>query len=471
MNRRAAGLAVMALAAAISGTVLAAEDAPVTGAPPVGGGLADREGTGTTIGTPPATDTPVAPGTAPVRKTERADRPAERAVPYQVGSFLVYPEFGITAFYDSNVFATQNVHITDWASIFSPAIWVQSNWDKHALNLYGAADLTFYREQNGEDTQDWRLSAEGRHDFSPDSNVYGGLWWSRDHEDRESPDGRNGIKPTPYYTFAGYAGYFRQMDRVSLRIGGRAEHLTFQNVATLSPAFPILLNDDRDRWRYTGGARVGYEFNPRFEGFLQFSLDYRRYDRKPDDLIPPTPPGGGAFFRDSDGSRSYVGARFNVPGTLKGEAYAGYMVQDYEDPRLASVDTPGFGANILWNATDKTTVSFYLDRTIEETTVFTLIPTFLAASSYVNTFGGVTVGYRLMDKWRVYGNLFASRAEYEGVDRRDDYAGGTVGTAYQMSKNFIADLSYTYRQLDSTSPFEDYDRSQVFLRLTFPFSQ
>lgn len=469
MRMRAISVAVLAVTAALSGHGVAQEPATATGTPP-SGGLADREGTGTSIGTPPAMQSPVAPGAAPVRRTERTDRPAERAQPYQAGSFSIYPEFGIAWMYDSNVFATRDARVSDWAMIYSPAVWVQSNWEEHAVNLYGAADLTYYNDETSENTQDWRFSGEGRYDFSADANVYGGLWWSRDHEDRESPDDRNGINPTKYYTFAGYGGYFRQFDQVSLRLGGRAEHLTFQNVATTSPAFPVLLNDDRDRWRYTGGARFGYEFSPRFEGYLQFAVDYRRYDRTPDDLIPPTPPGGGGFVRDSDGERAFVGARFNVPAVLKADVYVGYMTQDYEDARLERVSDPGFGANILWNATDKTFVSVYLDRTIEETTVFSLLPTFRVASSYLNTFGGVTVGHRLMDKWRVYGNLFASRADYQGIDRRDDYAGGGVGTAYQVNKNFIWDLSYTYRQLDSTSPLEDYDRSQVFLRLTFPIS-
>lgn len=469
MRMRAVPFAAVVVAAAVSAQALAQDPAPAQGTLP-GGGLADREGSGTAIGTPPVTESPVSPGTAPVRKTERTDRPVARAQPYQAGSFLVYPEFGVSLMYDSNVFATPGARVSDWASIWSPAVWAQSNWEKHAVNLYAAADLTYYKQETDENTQDWRMSAEGRYDFSADANTYGGLWWSRDHEDRESPDDRNGINPTVYYSFAGYAGYFRQMDQVSLRIGGRAEQLTFQDVETISPAFPVLLNDDRDRWRYTGGARLGYEFSPRFEGFMQLSLDYRRYDRTPDDLIPPTPPGGGGFIRDSDGTRSYLGARFNIPGTLKGEAYAGYMVQDYDDPRLASVHKPGFGANIFWNATDKTSVNFYLDRTVEETTVFALLPTFQVASSYLNTFGGVSAGHRLMQQWRVYGNLFASRADYQGIDRQDDYVGGGVGTAYQVSKNLIWDLSYTYRQLDSTAPLEDYDRSQVFLRLTIPIS-
>jgi len=469
-------LVLIAAAAIVAGAAFAQEDQPESVAPPKGGGLSTREGTETTIGKPPGTEAPAEPGAAPVRRTQPAQRAPERAVPYQAGSFLLYPELGMALMYDSNVFATNDAHVSDWATTMSPALWLQSNWDQHALNFYGAADLTYYRDEDNENTQDWRLSTEGRYDFTRDANAYGGAWWSRDHEDRESPDGRNGLFPTLYYTFAGYGGYFQQFHEFSVRVGGRAEHLTFQNVATASPGFPVLINDDRDRWRYTGGARFGYEFTPRFEGFVQLAVDNRRYDRKPDDFVVT----GGGFFRDSDGERAYVGARFNVPRVVKAEAYVGYLHQDYEDSRLDDVSKPGFGANILWNAGDKTRVSFYLDRTIEETTVFR---SGFVASSYVNTFGGLTVSHRLIDKLTVYGNLFASRAAYQGIVRTDDYAGGALGAAYRVNKNFLWDLSYSYRQLNSSAPQpivsgplralpgEDFQRSQVFLRAIFSFAE
>ena len=460
----------------ITGSALGEEQTPETGTPPKGGGEVTREGTGQTIGLPPGTEAPVEPGAAPVRKTQPAQRTPEREAPYQAGSFLLYPELSGALMYDSNVFATNDVRVSDWAAIWSPAVWLQSNWDRHALNFYGAADLTYYQEEDSENTQDWRLSTEGRYDVTPDANAYGGVWWSRDHEDRESPDGRNGLFPTIYYTFAGYAGYFQQFHEYSVRLGGRAEHLTFQNVQTASPGFPVIINDDRDRWRYTGGGRFGYEFTPRWEGFVQLAVDNRRYDRKPDDFVFA----GGGAFRDSDGERAYVGARFNVPRVIKAEAYAGYMSQDYEDARLADVNEPGFGANVLWNATDTTRVSFYLDRTIEETTVF---QSGFVASSYVNTFGGVTVSYRPLDRLTLYGNLFASRAAYQGIVRTDDYTGGALGAAYRVNKHFLWDLAYSYRQLDSSAPQivvagplralpgEDFQRSQVFLRAVFSFSE
>jgi len=475
-NRFKSRLLLAAAAAFVAGAALAQEEPAESVAPPKGGGLSTREGTGTTIGAPPETESPAEPGSAPVRRTQRTQRAPERAVPYQAGPFLLYPEFGMALMYDSNVYATNDAHVTDWATILSPALWVQSNWDRHALNFYGAADLSYYRDQTGENTQDWRLSAEGRYDFTPDANTYGGAWWSRDHEDRESPDGRNGLFPTTYYTFAGYAGYFQQFHEFSVRFGGRAEHLTFQNVATSSPGFPVIINDDRDRWRYTGGARFGYEFNPRLEGFVQLALDNRRYDRKPDDFVVT----GGGFFRDSDGERAYVGARFNLPRVLKAEAYVGYMNQDYEDARLDDVSEPGFGANILWNATEKTRVSFYMDRTIEETTVF---QSGFVASSYLNTFGGITVSHRLMERLTLYGNMFGSRVSYQGIVRTDDYVGGAVGTAYRVNKHFLWDLSYSYRQLNSSAPQpivsgplralpgEDFERSQVYLRAIFSFPE
>jgi hypothetical protein len=253
----------------------------------------------------------------------------------------------------------------------SPSVWVQSDWARHALNFNASGDFTRYDRYSTEDTNDGRVSAEGRYDLSGDANVYGGWRWLRDHEDRESAEGRNGLEPTVYFINRGYAGAFKQIERVSLRLAGSAYRYNYRDVPFLASSGQILTinNDDRDRNRYTGGLRVGYEVTPRIEAFVQGGLDNRIYDNPVDQIVATDP----SFRRDSTGWRGYAGVRATCPDAQ------GRGVWRVDEPELQGAGTrgrqhPGVGANVVWRATPASNVSVFADRTIEETTIWRQTP-------------------------------------------------------------------------------------------------
>jgi len=405
------------------------------------------------------------PGTAPGRAVKSTPAITPVGAPFQLGSFLIYPEIDATWSYDSNLYSTNTNTLSDHAWIYSPSLWVQSNWAKHALNFHAGADLTRYETYGTENTDDQRISAEGRYDFSADSNLYGGAYFSEDHEDRESPTAQNGLTPTKYFQRRYYGGYFQQFDRLSLRIAGTAQHLNYEDVPFRSGGGALLTinNDDRDLWQYTGGIRLGYELSPRLDPYLQIAFDNRRYNDVVDDLN---------FARDSSGQRYLVGLRWNEPRKLKVDAFAGWLKQDYNDARLEDVSEPVFGVAVQWAATDRATVSAHLDRTVEETTVVSVpAPSvLLVSSSFLNTYGSAGVDYRFTDKFSARLNGSISRVDYQGIDRVDEYYGATIGAFYRIHRNFFLDVSYTRRELDSTIPTEDFDRDLFFVRLAVPFS-
>ncbi len=453
-------LPLMVAAIAFSG-LAAAQDKPVM--VPGSGQVYERPSEGPE-GTPPSTGPAPSRAVRPSTPTQETD--AGSGKPFQVGSFLLYPELAANWMYDSNVFYT-NRPISDHAMLFTASASLQSNWNRHALNFSASADITRYSQYSIEDSTDWRVAAEGRYDINPDTNVYGGLHHGREHQDRESPDFRNGIQPTIYTQDRAYGGFFRQFDRISLRVAGTAQHLNYDDVPFIpGSGIPQMINnDDRDRHQYTGGIRLGYELSARLEPYVQFALDNRRYDNTPDDV---------GVFRNSNGRRFLGGLRWNVPKKLKLDAFAGYMNQDYDDPRLQSVSTPAFGGSLLWAATDKLRISALVDRTIEESTLTQTLSdvplVVLAASSYTNTYASTGANYRLTNAWSLQGNLSYSEASYNGLDRTDDYYGAGAGVVYRVAKDFYVDVNYGYRNLHSSSPNENFIKRQTFIGLTFPLS-
>lgn len=405
------------------------------------------------------------PGAAPGRTVKPAQPAVAGGAPFQAGSFLVYPEIDVTWLYDDNLYFSNTARVSDHAIIVAPALWVQSNWAKHALNFHAATEATRYNNYSAENSDDYRVSAEGRYDFSGNSNIYGGVRVSKDHEDRESPDARNGLNPTQYRQYRFYGGIFNQIDRWSVRIAGTAQQLNYRDVNFLTGggAINIINNDDRDRWQYTGGVRVGYELSPRLEPYAQVAFDNRRYKDAVDDL---------GYHRDSDGERYLVGVKWNVPKTLKLDAFTGWSRQNYADARFADVKSPVVGAALLWAVANRTTLSAYLDRTVEETTVSrTVAPgVVVVSSSYLNTYVSMGINHRLTDAWSLRANGSVSRVDYQGLSRTDDYYGVTVGLVYRIHRNLFLDVDLSSRELKSSIPTEDFKKRVLFVRLAMPFS-
>ncbi|KPK05886.1 MAG: hypothetical protein AMJ64_10590 [Betaproteobacteria bacterium SG8_39] len=412
------------------------------------------------------------PGAAPGRTVKPQAAPAA-GTPFQWGSFLVYPEIDVTYFYDDNVYYLNSSPLSDHAWVLSPALWVQSNWAQHALNFYAAVDSTQYQRYETENTDDYRVSAEGRYDISANTNVYGGARYSQDHEDRESPEARNGLLPTRYWQYRYYGGFFHQIDRLSIRIAGTANKLNYDDVPFLTGGggIQIINNDDRDRWQYTGGVRLGYEVSPRFEPYLQLAVDNRKYNELADQTdasVPPAP----QYEKSSKGQRYLAGIKWNVPRTVKLDAFAGLLKQNFDDPRFSDISKPVFGGALLWAITADTRLSAYLDRTLEETAVtYTPAPNDVRlASSYLNTYASAGVNHRLTQAWSLRADLSKSEVDYQNIDRTDDYYGATFGVGYRLHPNVFLDLSYSYRKLDSSIPGEDFKKRMTLMRVAIPFS-
>ena len=414
-------------------------------------------------GSPPVT------GPAPSRAI-RAAVPVQAATgkPLEYGSFLIYPEYAADWMYDSNVYYTHNP-VGDHAMNYSLAVWAKSNWSRHALNFYAATDMARYARYTSENTNDARLSVEGRYDINTDTNFYGGIRRSSEHLDRESPDARNGITPTPYIQDKAYAGFFRHFERVSLRVAGTWQHLNFEDVPFLPGSggpLRLINNDDRDRHQYTGGVRLGYELTPNLEPYVLAAADNRRYDNKPDDT---------GYVRDSRGQRYVAGLRWIMPKELKLDMFAGHMRQKYDDSQLASVSTPVFGGSMLWAATSKLGMWVDMDRTIEETTLTQTLsdgppPVLIVASGYTNTYSSIGANYKLNDKFALRGNVSASKSKYNGLNRTDDYYGAGIGGEYRVSRNFLLHVNYAYRNLHSSSSAENFIKRQVFVGMVIPMS-
>ena len=373
---------------------------------------------------------------------------------YRAGSFLVQPEAAVSAVYDSNIFATRKNEVEDNILVFSPGLKVKSLWQRHKLDLDLGGAFGRYSSHDDEDYDDYWANLDGRFDFTDKSNIFGGLGYSNEHEDRGSPeDEQSGNEPTTFESIRAHAGVSHSWDKTSLRLGGTHEALDFDDAG-------LLMNKDRNRDITGVGARLSYQFHPQYSVYGQGIWDQRDYDKRADD---------NGFQRDSDGYRADIGVLATLSNRLKGGVYFGYLRQDYDDSRFSSVNAADFGGSLNWRVTPRSALSVELERSLEETTL-------AGSSGYLYTSLSGSVRHKFTPRMNINAGVSVAEADYQETGRNDEYYSAQLGLRYYITPRWY--LSAKYRVFvrnsdnreDVNNPanpqeLEDYGRNQFFLTL------
>ncbi|EKD99289.1 MAG: hypothetical protein ACD_23C00036G0001, partial [uncultured bacterium] len=371
-------------------------------------------------------------------------------IPY--GSFLLFPEIGLSYGYDSNIYAERKNETSDMVTMLSPLFVAKSNWAEHKLNFGAGADLSRYRDHSSENTDDYWLAVGGQYDINPTANIFGNVSHTQTHEDRGSPDNIRGQNPTVLRIDEANLGAAKQFGKVSVKASLNQEKLDFS-----TPTGATYSYNDRDRTVDSLDARVGYAVTPSVETFVQAATDARNYDITLDH---------NGFKRSSDGHRIAVGAAFTPSAALKGEAFIGQMHQSYDDPLFTDLNKAYFGANLTWKPLAGTTASAFLGRSLEETTL-------AGSSGYVDTSVGANVEKVLNQDLLLNARLAYTRSEYQGIDRQDDTISAGAGVKYYVSPTVYLGADYSHLNRESNvknaqrEPYADYFRNQIMFSLGY----
>ncbi|NBV54694.1 MAG: hypothetical protein EBR79_03165, partial [Proteobacteria bacterium] len=309
-----------------------------------------------------------------------------------------------------------------------------------------------YNDNRSENQHNYMLAADGRVDVMRDTSIGGGVSFARDHEDRGNPNSNaSNSKPVEYTTSIARLGAYRGLGRANVRFDTEAKKLDYKNGYTSAGGF--VDNGLRDRDEYTNSLRLGWQFDPRFEGFVKGTMDTRNYKRDS---------GAGYVNRGNNGSSLVAGTTFDVSGKTKGEVFAGVVERNYNNPTFKDISEPTWGGKVTWNFSELTSVIAGVDRTIEETTIG-------ASSGYVSTAYTAKVEHALTRDVLLSGNVGYTENEYKGTaanQRQDDIISAGVGADYYLGKNFKVGAGYTYQDRDSSVNSGDFDRNMLMLRLT-----
>lgn len=382
--------------------------------------------------------------------TER-QRPEVDPLGARVGGFLVFPSLTLEEEYNDNIFAADDDEEADFITHLQPNLLAASQWNNHALNFRGGADVGLYADNTDENYEDYNFGFDGRYDISRNDNLFGGASFANQHEERGSPDDVNGEEPTEYDTYNTFAGGEAGFNRVTVRVTGDYTRNDYDDVETSAGA--TINNDDRDRDRYEARTRISYEIQENFDAFVEGAYNTVDYDDAQDDA---------GFNRDSDGYEAVVGTEFDLTGLTFGEVFAGWREQDYDDPAFDKISAPTVGLSLTSNITPLTTVQAFVQRQVQETTSG-------GASGILTSTAGVSVDHELLRNLILNANANYSLSDYEGIDREDDNYRFGLGARYLVNRYFEAGAGYDHVARESTSAGSDYTQNIFMIRGTIQY--
>jgi hypothetical protein len=340
-----------------------------------------------------------------------------------ISGFLLFPSLDIETKYDDNIFATSNDRAGDFATIFSPALSVESTWSRHGLGLQAFGEFSKFLDHQSEDTQQGGVNLTGRFDIATQDYLSGFASFSHEAEDRSEPDDAGRRQPTLFDRYIASTRYAHRFSRLELRIDGQLERFDYMSE----------FDADRDRLELEVAPRLAYHLSSYLTPFIQAGYLNRQFDAF-----------AGRNGRDPD-SQTYdaiVGLNFSVDPTLSGDIGVGLFRTEFDDSTLAPITSPAVDGSFTWNVTRLTTIQGQVFRR-------EAVASQTDTSSKIVTAVSLRVDHELLRSVLLGAEIDFRNEEFQGDDRIDNRVDLRVEGKYLINRNVSVDLGYQYTNRNS----------------------
>ncbi|GAC1044401.1 outer membrane beta-barrel protein [Rhizobium sp. No.120] len=380
------------------------------------------------------------PSVDDLRARRYPDRPDAQGIP--LGTFTLRPSINQSI----NVERDRTGDVKDNRTFLQTDLrsTLTSDWDRHALTITGEGVWQRNVGGTGEEKPTVNLNADLRLDLPADTTAHvtaGYQFYREDTSDPNAIAGASKQSAVNQYT----AGLSLERDFGLLR-GTTAVALTrsvYSN-AVLSDGTTVTLSD-RNQTAGTWRGRIGYELSPAIIPFVEVDLGRAVYDQTRD---------SNGYARSNQSYGGKGGVEVDLGEKFKGELGFGYQHTEFDDSRLASVDSPTIDGNLAWSPQRGTDISVGLSTTVQPSTSAGL-------SGYTAYQLTSTVAHQLRDDltakltggtiWRNYpsNGSAADETEYDaafgltwGINR---YLDLTSNVGYQLTTRDVGDSTRQFQ--------------------------
>jgi hypothetical protein len=407
---------------------------------------------------PPVGPAQPAPETlAPQRGQTVTDRPRPLFDPLgvRIEEFFLYPRLELDESFNDNIFATRSATKSDFITSLKPRLDLVSNFGEHAVNVSAGANLGWYASHSTENYQDAFASTSDRYDIDQGRHIFANAEIDRLHVARTSPDFPGAAAQVPIYTtYLAGLGYGQDQLPVTYRGDLSVTRSEYQAVPAVGGG--QVNQSDRNNTTYTLGLQSGFSLNPNWAIFARGSGNFRDFDHGASASNPR---------RNSAGYHADVGAHVDF-GVLYGEAYLGYLEQDYQNGIYHPIRGIDGGAKLVWNFTSLDTLRLNALRSVNDTSQEVFGAGF-TSPGYLHSQVGLSLDHELLRNLLLNADVNYINDDFKGISRNDNGIDATVGAKFLVRRELYLGGSYTFSHRDSSGAQagQPYSQNIFMLRI------
>lgn len=375
------------------------------------------------------------------RKRMAVDDPYA-ALGLRQGGLTYFPTLEIGGVATSNVARVATGADTDVGLRLKPGLRVESGWSRHAFTASASGEFVRYLQEEELSTSGADVQAALRLDVRRGTRLdleSGYTLTSTGASNTEVPDTATGNRLS--HEIRGSVGVTHEAGFADLQVKSGLRREMFEDVDLSGGGKED--NSDRNYTELALSLRGTFNRGAVIRPFAEVAYTPRFHDKNVD---------RNGLRRDSQGLSGTLGLRIDDDPVWTGEVGVTYLVRDYEDPTLKTVDAPGVLANLQWRPTELTQIDLSATLTAGETAS--------AVDSATLTWGaGATLRHALRDNLDLIGAVtFSSAKTTAGTD--ESY-GTRAGLEWKLNPLASWSMFYEGNWYDSAAAGSDYDEHRL----------
>ena len=346
------------------------------------------------------------------------------------GQFRIFPSVTAGVFYDDNVFATHSNRQGSWGGLVRPELGITTAGRNYAVEARGFVEDRWYSRFHSEDQINGAAGLAATAMPDPDTQLIGKLRYVRAHEDRGAGESEifGGFdNPVAFDTFEASGAINKRFNRWWTSLGAAASWVHY-DTPTIGgiPIDQSYRNGDIE----VVSGRVGYVVAPLTSVFVEVAGNRRNFQVD-------------AF--DSRGYRAVAGILLEQgPGArVKGEAFAGYMYQNYQGIAFNTVSTITYGGALAFLIAPRWTAVAQGRRDALESGLN-------GGVSLIESLVAGRVDYRVLPNLIVGGGASYLVDEFQGAGRTDRSLSPLVSVKYLVNPFLTVGFDYRNVSFDSS---------------------
>ncbi|MEO0031221.1 MAG: hypothetical protein RIS94_979 [Pseudomonadota bacterium] len=366
------------------------------------------------------------------------------------GGFKLQPSVTVATLATDNLYARRDVKVSDVSVSVQPALSLQSQWAKHALNLSASATVDRHPSHSIENIERFEMAGDGRIDAGTGTHITAEAGFARRIEPRGTTgDTLFGAKPIAYTLLTGGLGFEQEFGRTRLSLTGQYERYRYLDRRLGNV---VIDQSARDFESVTGDVRLAQAVSPGIAVFADASLSHNRYPVKIDGLN-----------RNSTGVTALGGVLFGISRLLQGEIGAGYLRQTFKDPVFPTISGFDYHVHVRWSPTRMTDVRLFAARSFQRSPIANIAG--VEQQDIV-----LAVEHELRRNILLRPGASYTTAKFRGSERRDHFAEVHFGVAWFVNRHLEIDGTVAHglgRNNVPTAWAREYDQNRATLGITW----